>query len=560
MIKRYIYFFVIVIAAASIAGCAYFNTFYNANLFFDEAENLREESSDKYLSRSIIEKYRDVVEKCDIVLAKYPKSRYIDDAYLLKGKSNYYIGNYDEAENNFNSLIAINSEKYSNVAEYWIALIKWKNGKSQPALNDLDRLSSNTKDEKQLAKIYESIANIYLDIDQDDDAIRSLQRAAEITKNSIDKGNIYYELALLADKIGNYKNAIINYENAIKYSYSPDRISESHLRIVQLHRDLGQLEEASSQISDMLNKPSFQSIYADLNLELAKLEFAVNNNEEGVKLLDDIVVNFPKTEVSAESFYLLGNEYLFNLRDFSKADYYYQQIKVEFINSEYKEAADLRLNEINQYNLSKDNLISLTSNTSASDSLELAIDTTQIAQELYNLGELEAFHFNKLDTALVYFNKIINEYPRSDIEPKVLYTLSVINQDIGDSSKSLQYEKQIISDYPNSEFADYIRTTTQNADYGKSSLESLHEAEQLYLIDKELALAEYKNIINNSSSEASARAILFLANDYENRLFLADSSKKYYELVIEKYPDSKQAKFAQNKLDELDLITEESVE
>ena len=201
MINKYLNLFIILIAAISIAGCAYFNTFYNANLFFDEAEHLREEKGNERLDRSTINKYKDVIEKCDIVLTKYPKSRYVDDAHFLKGKSQYYIGDYGAAEENFNNLLALDRDKYLVTADYWLALIKWKTGKSQPALNDLDSLLLNTEKAEQLAKIYESKANIYLDIGKDANAISSLEKAP--TKVPlVERGIIIFELDLMTNPSG----------------------------------------------------------------------------------------------------------------------------------------------------------------------------------------------------------------------------------------------------------------------------------------------------------------------------------------------------------------------
>ncbi len=553
MIKNYFFkISVLTIFAIANNGCAYFNTYYNANLFFQEAEDLRITNENKTLSGNVKNAYKRVIAKTDILINKYDKSKFVDDAYFLKGQSHYHIGEYDNAVESFSNSVALNPEEYQLIVDYWLALIKWKTDKQQPALNDLEQLIEQTDDDVLLAKIYKSQAEIYLDLDQDELALNSLEQAAQIAKDRVDRSKIHFELAELADEVGNYEKAIDNYENVIKYSISNDQILESHLRIVQKYREAGDYKEVSNQIQNMLNKPDFAQIYADLNLELAKLYFSENGNESAIAKLDDIVVQFPKTEVSAEAFYFLGEEYISNLRDFEKAEYYYQQVSKEYTNSDFSDEAKIRLKEISQYNAAKNYLNSILINQDDNGGVQ-EIDTTKIVEHIYILGELEAFHFDQLDTSMIHFNKIIANYPDSDMAAKALYTLSIITKESGDTDYSLELEKQIIDKYPDSEYAEHLRATNQNMEYGKSSLQKLKEAEQMYLINKELALQEYMKIGYANNSEAAIRALLFLANEYESKLFIADSASKYYSLITKKFPDSEQAKVAQQKLDILSL-------
>ena len=126
--------------------------------------------------------------------------------------------------------------------------------------------------------------------------------------------------------------------------------------------------------------------------------------------------------------------------------------------------------------------------------------------------------------------------------------MSIINNDLNNLDESKLYEKRIIELYPDSEYAEYLRTHRSDMDYGVSSLKLLHQAEELYLIDKKMAINEYKNIANQTNTEASVRALLFLANEYNNKLFIADSATKYYQLIVDRFPDTEQAQIANKKL------------
>lgn len=544
---------IVVIALLTFASCVYFNTFYNAKLFFSEAEKMRAASEGEFIGNRITDKYKKAIEKSDIVINNYPDSKYLDDALFLKGRSHFYRREYDLSESAFNALLSTNPDDYKILAEYWLALNKWKSGKPQPALEDLNRIITITDEDKFLAHIYQSQAEIFLELGQDAIAVSALEKAAELTKNRKDKGQIYYRLAELAYAIQDYERAIDYYNNVIKYSFSNERVMEANLKIVQRYRDLNDLKKASKEIQSMLVDPDFSTIHGDLELELGKLKLTQNENEAAVLILEDIVVNYPNTDTAAEAFYLLGEQSLLNKRDFVKADFYYKQIQRESPKSIFNERGKQRIKEIDKYQISKTILKEFEELALSSDSLMIDdkiqnIDTRKVVLELYNLGELEAFHFNQIDTSIVYFKRIIDDFHESELVAKAMFTLSYLYEQLGDTSQSLKYQGIIVRNYTDSEYAENIRFNNKFRDYGISGFELLANAEILCSTNSDLALIEYKKIAELSTSEAAMRALLFVANEYNYKLFVPDSAYKYYDQIMVRFPESEQAKIAKERL------------
>ncbi len=83
-------------------SCAYFNTFYNAEKYFKEAEKLYEERG--ATNPEVTKKYRKVIEKCSKVLDRYPESRYIDDALYLMAIAYMRLGEKQKAKRKFGEL------------------------------------------------------------------------------------------------------------------------------------------------------------------------------------------------------------------------------------------------------------------------------------------------------------------------------------------------------------------------------------------------------------------------------------------------------------------------
>lgn len=552
--KGYINILITIIVSMLFFGCVYFNTFYNAKMFFSEAEKMRAKKEGEFLGNNITDKYKKVIEKSDIVINNYPDSKYLDDALFLKGRAHFYRREYDLSESAFNTLLSINPRDYKILSEYWLVLIKWKSGKPQPALEDLNQIISEIDDKELLAQVYQSQAEIFLELKQDSVAVSALEKAAELTKNRKDKGQIYYRLAELAYEIQNYELAINYYKNVIKYSFSNERVMEANLKIVQRYRDLNDLKKASKEIQSMIVDPEFSTIHGDLELELAKLKLTQNDSEAAVLILEDILVKYPKTETSAESFYLLGEQSLLKKRDFVKADYYYKQIQRESSKSIFNQQGKIRIKELDKYQKSKTFLKEIDKITSLSDSLvnddkSQNIDTVKVVLELYNLGELEAFHFNQIDTSIIYFNRIIHDFPESDLDAKAMYTISYLYEQIGDTIQSTKYEEKIVKNYVDSEYAENIRLNNQFKDYGISGFELLSNAESLYSANSDSALSEYKKIADLSNSDDTAkRALLFIANEYDYKLFDPDSAFKYYKQITVRFPASEQAKIAKDRL------------
>ena len=63
---------------ALLSGCAYFNTFYNAQRYYKEG--LKDEESKKGTGKA---EFKKSLEKAVIVARDYPDSRWVDDAFFL---------------------------------------------------------------------------------------------------------------------------------------------------------------------------------------------------------------------------------------------------------------------------------------------------------------------------------------------------------------------------------------------------------------------------------------------------------------------------------------------
>ena len=152
-----------------LSSCAYFNTFYNAEKYYNEANKLRLEKSDRAIPLRAIDNYGKTIQKCKVVLSDYPDSKYANDAILLMAKAQFYRSEYDDAISNLKIIYGQGSDQQVAEAKYWSAVCKWKKGKTQTAINELSEIIKISSDSNIKAQCHLSLAEISSELDRDDE-------------------------------------------------------------------------------------------------------------------------------------------------------------------------------------------------------------------------------------------------------------------------------------------------------------------------------------------------------------------------------------------------------
>jgi len=519
-------------------GCAYFNTFYNAEEHFDLAERIRIENLGNQIPSLSIQEYGKAIDKSEKVLREYSDSRYVADALLLKGKSHYFRREYDSAVSSFNKLIQ--EEGFELEAKYWLALCKWRDLKPQPAINDLKSLIGEIDSKEFRSRIYLSLGEIYLSIDNSEDAYNNLDRGANLSKNRLMREQIYFQIAEISFEKKDFNKALEGYEKVLGSTSSLKRIQESNLKIVQIYRLNGELEKSANRIQKLIIDEDFNSIKSDLDLELTKIEFDRGKVDFAIQNYDRIGKDYPNTQTAIESYYLLSEIYLRAPNvDFEKVQFFMNESMRQNTNSPIKKIISKRRNEVEK-------LIKL-------DAELKQLEDSERLESLFLAGQILAFNLSKYEESKIYFEEIVTKHQSSDYFSRSLFALYTINLKTG-SEEYLTYRNKILSDYPNSDFAKYI---INSEDIGIEHLPSktLSKAEQLKDKDINKSLMLYREVMNiDEFSDSSKIAAYFLGMYFDYEVSLIDSAKHYYEFVSENFPSSSQA---ENSIKRLEMLNAE---
>ena len=516
-------------------GCAYFNTFYNAEEHFETAERIRIENLGSKIPSRAIQEYGKAIEKSEKVLREYSDSRYVKDARLLKGKSHYFRREYDSAVSIFSQLIQ--EEGFDLEARYWLALCKWRDFKPQPAINDLEALISKVESDEFKSRIFLSLGEIYLSIDNSEYAYDNFDKGANLSKNRLLREEVYFQIAEISFQNTDFDKALDSYQKVLSNTISITRIQDSNLKIVQIYRLRGDLEKSATKIQELLIDEDFNSIKAELDLELTKIEFDRGKIDFAIQNYDRIGKDYPNTQTAIEAYYLLSEIYLSSSNiDFEKVQFFMNESMRQNTNSSFKQIINKRRNDVSR-------LIQL-------DAELQKLKSSQKAENLFLSGQILAFNLAKYAESKTYFEEIVTKYQSSNYYSQSLFALYTINIKIGDD-QYLNYRDRILTNYPNSDFAKYI-IISESIDLVHLPSKTLTEAEQLRDKDLNQSINLYKKVMSiDKSSDSSKIASYYLGMYYDYELSLTDSAKYYYQFVSENFPSSSQAETANKRLEAL---------
>ena len=520
-------------------GCAYFNTFYNAEEHFETAERIRIENLGNQIPSRAIQEYAKAIEKSDKVLLEFSDSRYVTQAKLLKGKSHFFRREYDSAVAIFNQLKEEDESYYQQRAKYWLALCKWRDLRPQPAINDLNELISEIDDKNFLSMIYLSLGEIYLGIDDTVNAYENFNSGAMISSNRNLREQVYYQIAEISFNQNDYDKALESYKRVLSNTISIARIQDSNLKIVQIYRLTGDLERSASKIQELIINEDFDSIKSDLDLELTKIELSRGKIDFAIESLDRIGQDHPNTKTAIEAYYLLSDIYLSSSYiDYEKAKFFMNEAMKQNSNSSFKILIGRKREDVEK-------LIKL-------DASLAEIELSEKAENLFMSGQILAFNLANYKEAKEYFENIVNNYSKSDYLQQSIFALYVINEKLL-NDESIAYKNRILIEFPNSDFAKYI-INNDNLDIDHNPSDLLREAEDVRKTSLTDSIALYKKVlISDEPTQSSKIAAYFLGMYYDYEAVTIDSAKYYYEFVARQHPTSLQAEKALKRLEVINV-------
>ena len=435
------------------SGCAFVNTLYNGATAFRQAqriENLGARTSRDSLSivRETTPLYRRAIEKADKVLLEFPRSeRAQPNAYFLKGVSLFALGEYANAINSFEVILEFYPESrfvarsllhlakaFSRLEDYLIAQ------------NFLETLLEQFPEMATDQRVVMLRADLAVQLEGRYAAIEALERRLAETNDPLQRLTIIERLMRLTMEQGEFERAIAYTQNMPSFNRRHWQIYyRIEFRKLQALREVLRRRDAIALADAMLANPSYLYNRSEIMLEKAMILVDMTEYREAMRIFEDIIALQGDPRIRGRTWFEFANV---NIDFMGNLDSGRVQLDSALVlagnDQEFRETILRRLNGLHRI-----------------AQLQEAIDTTDAFARLdtayfrYKIGESYWLSVDLPDSALVFFNKVVNSPTAADsIRAQALFSVAFILRTVkNDTLASDSIFNEIIHRFPRFEAA-----------------------------------------------------------------------------------------------------------
>ncbi len=498
---------------------AYFNTYYNAKVYFNEAQELYNEQEDKdQLSTKARSALNKATKQAEVVIDKFPNSSYVDDAMFYYSVCHFQLGRYERSLKQLETLtLRYPDSPYYFEAKLWISKCHYQMDKKALAYDLLERFLENSKNRAYFSDAYQLVGYLALQEEDSSKALQAFLMSADKADQKSVRCDMYLEAIDIYIDRGEYKDALRYTDRAGRNIKFDEQRAMVQLAYIRAYRLQGEIEKANSYIESSLKDARIAKYWGDIKYEQANIYFDRGDEKRTVSLLRYIVEDPEKiyrnnrdSHAWARAAYRLGRYYTYERSNLDSAKYYFKYAQSKRRQSrEGSLATDymLSMNQLDKINKNLGNIINkspeladsawvyyeyladstraeemaknilladtLTADSIAIDSLlrvantdyhyfqkELSIykeNSIDYTEALFNLAGLFLFDLHIPDTALNIYMKINREFYYTPAVPKALYSQAYVWEYELDNSSNADSLKGIITKrFPESDISNYI--------------------------------------------------------------------------------------------------------
>ncbi len=595
------------ITACGIPSCAvtdfvsaYFNTYYNAQTLFDQAETEVMTQLDSrpggrtWLGTFGIQpatktKLESVIAKCSKLLQYHADSKLVDDALLMIGKAYYYEDDNQQAIRKFNEIIsgypngsrAIEARLLLSYAQY---RMNERDDARKTAQAVVDIAKKN--DSREMISRASLVLGQMAQEDKDYAGAREFfDQAAEFGSTPEQRSSASLMSAEMYRKMNMYKEAEDAYLRAEKASNNYAGEYRGRIGALRMTEKEGRYDEALAGLKLLRADAKNKEFFGEIELAVANTYRDMGNLPEAVNHYTIVDTAYPRSEFSARSYFALGDLYEHTLFRYDSALAAYSKGRNEFPGADVTQQCIRRADYLTRYFQFRGEIVRCdtilavlyakrdsaktqvhaagtgadTARTQETPRVPqatarvpqappMSIDSAEARRE-NAMNELAGLFFISIgipDSSEFWYSAIVNDYPGGKDVPRALYTLAQIygGRDSVNSKPVVDsLYREIVRRFPHSEFAPEARRLlglpeeTPAVDAAEKAYDS---AEDLMIRgDSTEAAEDFKKVAREfPGSPLASRALYAAGWIYEYRLFNRDSAFASYSRLLALYPSS----------------------
>lgn len=334
-----------------VAGCAYFNTFFNAKARYNDAEKEQKKNKSETVSSTAKKGYTDAITKCWKLIDLYgDSSTYADDALLLIGKSHYHLQEYGKAERVLQQFLAnYRSSEFVPNAKLWIARTYIELEKDDEALSELDNIAQYKISKEIASESFYILGDLYYKREKYDQAIENFLKSTDLTSDDEKEGRGYFYLGESFMAMNQYENAISNYDKVKKLDVPILLEFEALIQKINALVELKKYEDATDELEEMLSDNRFKEYYSLIETKLALISEYEDHTDYAMERYHDVITKYNKSEGAALAAFYIGQIYEYEIGRFDSAKIYYDKVKSLYPKSDANEEAIERSKMLSEY-------------------------------------------------------------------------------------------------------------------------------------------------------------------------------------------------------------------
>jgi len=434
----------ILMATNVVSGCVYYNLFYNVKRSYNEAEKAQR-LPDGNITRQASDAYDKVIDKCQQLILQHPDSKYVDDAVLLIGKSQYAKGEYIQAIIKFEELQEnFPDSDLNEEGQLYLGMCYIAQDKPASAVLILSGIYEAKPKSKYADKVLYNLGLSLIRIGDMEQALEYLQQLARRYPNSNLRLEADLEMANVYTEAGEYEKALELYTklagartstpNKIRYL---NKLSEVYVKMGEYDEALKTLKKLQGYVLDDLTMAAQMLLESEAYAGKGELPKAIDGYES-------VVARFPRSKFAAEAYFRMGDLYQTQLDSLDVAKEKFDQVPRQYANSPFAKDAVQRS-------------VAIAKRQRLQTALAQGGGQDQALVQ-FELAETELLQFNNHEEALVGYVGILNDFPESDVAPKAAYAVAYIYEKIlDDASKAQRAYLRLVTDYPFSQQAGFAR-------------------------------------------------------------------------------------------------------
>ena len=355
---------------------AYFNSYYNAERLFSDAEdeiltaqkNARSKGiapEDVPVPQGARQKLTTVIDKCSNVLSFYPNSTFVDDALFLIGKSYYYQADFLKAERKFAEMLSQYPNSSLNLdARLWYLKTLNRLKKDEEAdrvATTLLQAAEEQGEEEIAAEGYGNVGEIDVRQELPDKALESYRQAIRLSSDDEWKAEIQSRIGAVLFDQGKFGEAAAEFAKVSEFTSEPSLVLSSRIEEIRSLRQAGKLAEAIRRCNDMMDDYRFLANTGQIRYERGLTLVKAGDLRAGMDELTIVDTTAARTELGSRAAFELGMIYERTIGDLARA-------KDEFSKSLTFPVQDI-LPEARKHQLALTRYLSLTAAHEHTDSL-----------------------------------------------------------------------------------------------------------------------------------------------------------------------------------------------